>query len=282
MARQVISTRPPRPKLLIPKEEATEKVEKQLEKGRNIRDLPLNNELDLQNKRKEKEKWVDFTAMLLENIFENEYYANEFKQSYGSMRMAMNIHVQVENFMNEMDAKITNLESLKDMIEIIEVSTAISTPQDTEDNKSSKNIFIVHGHDELIKTEVARFVEKMELVPIILHERPHQGMTLIEKLEHYSDVGFAIILITPDDEGYQKGQQNEAKPRARQNVIAELGFFVGKLKRKKVCVLYMEGVELPTDFDGVGYYPYDNQGAWKILVGKELRESGLPVDLNKI
>lgn len=100
--------------------------------------------------------------------------------------------------------------------------------------------------------------------------------------EYYSDVGFAIILITPDDEGYPKNEPDKVKPRARQNVIAELGFFVGKLKRKKVCVLYKESVELPTDFDGIGYYPYDDQGAWKILIGKELKEAGLFVDLNRI
>ncbi|MEE8356570.1 MAG: nucleotide-binding protein, partial [Anaerolineales bacterium] len=101
----------------------------------------------------------------------------------------------------------------------------------------SKKIFIVHGRDEEAKDSLARFLEKLGLEVIILHEQPNQGRTIIEKFEDYSDVGFAVVLLTPDDIG---GRANDLEllPRARQNVVFELGFFIGALGRERVCALH--------------------------------------------
>ena len=147
---------------------------------------------------------------------------------------------------------------------------------------ASRDVFIVHGHDEATKTKVARFLERLEFRPIILHEQADQGMTIIEKLDkHGSSVAFAVVLLTPDDVGSVKGSTT-SQPRARQNVILELGYFIGKLGRKNVCPLYSTGVELPSDFGSVGYTLLDAHEAWETKLAKELRAAGLAVDMNKL
>lgn len=147
---------------------------------------------------------------------------------------------------------------------------------------SGNSVFIVHGHDDQSKTETARFIESMGLTATILHEQISGSHTIIEKFERYaSKAVFAVILLTPDDVGYAKDSPNNAKFRARQNVIFELGYFCSLLSRENVCVLYKEGVEILNDFAGVVYTPMDNAGAWKLALARELKAAGLSIDLNK-
>jgi len=151
--------------------------------------------------------------------------------------------------------------------------------------KFSNKIFIVHGHDEEMKQAVARIVEKIGLVPIILHEQPNKGRTIIEKFEDYSDVNFAIVLLYPDDIAYPKDKPPEDKEfRARQNVIFELGFFVGKLEREHVFILYREehNFEFPSDYSGICYTPYDNKGQWRFDLIGELNSCAYNIDANKL
>lgn len=147
--------------------------------------------------------------------------------------------------------------------------------------KSKKKVFIVHGHDGESKEKVARFVERMELEAIILHEQASGGKTIIEKIEEYSDVNFAIVLLTPDDVGGLAKNPENILPRARQNVIVELGYMIAKLDRSKVCLLN-KGVEMPSDFYGVVYLELDDKEAWKINLAKEMKKAGLEVDMNKL
>ncbi len=148
--------------------------------------------------------------------------------------------------------------------------------------KKSNKVFLVHGLDEKIKVEIARFLEKMGLQVTILHEQPNKGKTIIEKFEDYSDVSFAIVLLTPDDVGGEKSKIDDLKSRARQNVIFELGFFIGKLRRQNVCAVYKEGVELPSDYAGVIYIPLDDSGGWKLQIARELKASGIKINLEQI
>lgn len=142
-------------------------------------------------------------------------------------------------------------------------------------------VFLVHGHDELALHETARFLEKLHQEVIILRELPNKGRTIIEKFEDYSEVGFAVVLLTPDDRGGPASAAHEhQKPRARQNAMFELGYFIGKLGRSRVCALHRGGVELPSDYDGVVYVALDDKGAWRLELAKELRAAGLPVDVN--
>lgn len=148
--------------------------------------------------------------------------------------------------------------------------------------KNSKKVFIVHGHDNELKETVARFLEKIGLEPIILHEQVNGGLTVIEKFEANSDVQFAVVLMTPDDIGNKKDNSDNLNARARQNVILELGYFMGKLGRDRVCALIKGNVERPSDYDGVVYIAVDKSNGWKLLLAKELKEAKLSFDGNKI
>lgn len=162
----------------------------------------------------------------------------------------------------------------------------IMTPADTKSQqkeKASKSVFIVHGHDDATKEKVARFIEKLGLEAIILHEQVNKGMTIIEKFEEYAkNATFAIALFTPDDISYPLGEEEKRKPRARQNVVLEMGYFVGALGRERVCVLYKGDVELPSDILGVVYTQIDDTDSWKLSLAKELKNAGYSVDLNKL
>lgn len=144
----------------------------------------------------------------------------------------------------------------------------------------SSDVFIVHGHDGEAREAVARYLALVGLKPIILHEQASRGRTVIEKVEAHSDVGFAVVLLTPDDEGRAKG--GELEPRARQNVLLELGYFIAKLGRDRVCTLKRGEVKVPSDFAGVVWQPMDSAGGWKTSLGKELEAAGYNIDWNLV
>jgi predicted nucleotide-binding protein len=145
-------------------------------------------------------------------------------------------------------------------------------------NQITNDVFIVHGTDHGVKETVARLLSKLKLNPIILHEQVNMAATIIEKLEKNSNVSFCVVLLTPDDKGGIVG--GEQKFRARQNVIFELGYFMSKLSRAKVCALHDQRVELPSDYQGILYIPLDSGGAWQLTLAKEIKAAGLLVDLN--
>lgn len=166
---------------------------------------------------------------------------------------------------------------------------SIDTPKGTvqskqADSKEEKKVFIVHGHDNEMKANVARVIEKLGLDPIILHEQPNMGRTIIEKFQsHSQNVSFAIILISPDDKGCKSDLFPKAvKYRARQNVILELGYFIGTLGREKVFVLAKtpEELEIPSDILAVLYTPYKN--GWEKELVKEMKACNIDVDMNKL
>jgi predicted nucleotide-binding protein len=143
-----------------------------------------------------------------------------------------------------------------------------------------REVFVVHGHDEGAREAVARFLQNIGFKPIILHEQANKGRTIIEKVVEHGDVGFAVVLLTADDEGYKKGEA--ARPRARQNVLLELGYFIGRLGRQHVCALKRGDVELPSDFGGVVYETFDDAGGWRQALGRELQAAGFEIDWNLV
>lgn len=148
---------------------------------------------------------------------------------------------------------------------------------------SNKKVFIVHGHDELAETQMARFIEKIGLQAIILHEQPNSGRTIIEKIEANSDVQYAVVLYTPCDLGRAKEDEIRIERyRARQNVVFEHGYLIGKLGRDKVSALVKGDVETPGDISGVVYIEMDDGGAWKTQLVKEMKSVGLECDINKM
>lgn len=149
------------------------------------------------------------------------------------------------------------------------------------DKKISNNnnrVFVVHGHDGELRQSIARTLERQGIEPIILAEQANLGATIIEKFEKYSDVSAAICLFTDDDLGKANNEDN-LKPRARQNVVFEAGYFIGKLGRENVVLLANSNIEMPSDLSGV---VYTNNSMWEMQVLKELKEMGFIVDLNKV
>ena len=143
-------------------------------------------------------------------------------------------------------------------------------------------VFIVHGHDNATKEAAARFIEKIGLEAIILHEQASSGHTIIEKIEENTNVGFGIVLYTPCDLGASQKQKDQLKARARQNVVFEHGYLIGKIGRENVCALVKGDIETPNDISGVVYIKMDEGDGWKLAVAKEMKKSGYDVDLNKI
>lgn len=170
-------------------------------------------------------------------------------------------------------------EDLADIRHSSAQSLAIAETIEPSTKFSSKRVFIVHGHDDGPRETAARFLEKIGFEPIILHEQANRGRTIIEKIEANRDVGFAVVLLTPDDEGCVKGGKPE--PRARQNVLLELGYFIGYLGREKVCALKKGGLEIPSDFAGVVWTSMDSDG-WKQALSLELQDAGYEIDWNKV
>jgi len=143
------------------------------------------------------------------------------------------------------------------------------------------NVLLIHGRDEATKESILEFLEKLELRAIILHEQPDGGKSMMEKSGESSDIRFAIILLTPDDIAAPRNKPKERQARVSQNVIFEFGYFLNKLGRGRVCALYREGVEIPSDYPGVVTIPMDSRGGWRLLIAKEIKQAGMEIDLNR-
>ena len=171
------------------------------------------------------------------------------------------------------------IKKLEEDLEDDEGGAVVAAPAKAVEPK--KVVFIVHGQDEEAKEKVARFLEKVGLEAIILHEKADGGDTLIEKFEkHGGRAGYAIVLLTPDDVG-GLATADETHPRARQNVIFELGFFIAKLGRKNVCALKKGEVEIPTDYPVI-YEVMDDGGAWQVEVATEMKAAGVAGEFDRL
>ena len=222
--------------------------------------------------------WSEYNGKLLLRLFDDSSMVDEYNKPYDdedSWR-SYELEFNIGKYRREITTKIKRLEGIRDQLELFKYPS--DTPQSTFDN----HVFIVHGHDEAAKHAVARFVAKFDIEPIILDERASRGQTIIDKFEESAgEAGFAIVLLTPDDVAARKGE-SKIKPRARQNVILELGYFLGRLGRERVRVLHKEKVELPSDIHGIIYVTMDNSNGWQLELGKEMKKAGLLVDLNKL
>lgn len=238
----------------------------------------------------QKDALIQETRLLIRKLISDSATAADYETFLGNIEF----HVWIsDNPQYKMDTwnkgkgKLLNLlNTMKKELEWFPVDVVES--HSNTDKVLSNKIFIVHGHDDGMKNEVARVVEKLGLEPIILHEQDDKGLTVIEKFEANADVcDFAVILLSPDDMAFKVNDDPQsAKFRARQNVILELGYFVGKLGREKVLPLVKNAptgeLEIPSDYAGVVYTPYDVSGGWKMKLFQYLRANGYTVDANKI
>ncbi|MBI4846302.1 MAG: nucleotide-binding protein [Candidatus Omnitrophica bacterium] len=202
---------------------------------------------------------------------------------------AMEIHTEGFYPNNFERQKETMLEALKLTAESVKndpfEELKKPTSKKTFTTLSSK-IFVVHGHDHSLKTEVENFLINIGLEPIVLHKKPDEGQTIIEKFEKHSDVGYAFILLTPDDIAYTIDQdaiedsKRTKQKQSRPNVILEFGYFVGKLGRNRVCCIYKEGVALPSDLSGLLYKKIEKsieEKGYEII--KELQAAGYKLQI---
>jgi predicted nucleotide-binding protein len=180
------------------------------------------------------------------------------------------------------------IESLKDRLaeheaisEPADLPYAIAKTETPVPSHPSNKVFLVHGRDDAAKNEVALFLRSIGLEPIILHLRPNGGRHLLTKFREESEgATFAVVLMSPDDVGGPVG--GSQRPRARQNVVLELGFFLGKLEPANVAALIKGDVEKPSDFDGIAYITFDPGGNWKKELARELKHAGVPFESSKV
>ena len=167
------------------------------------------------------------------------------------------------------------------------VNQILSGPRPGSGSNGNNKVFVVYGHDRLARTELEAMLRRWHLEPLILDQLPSEGQTIIEKLESYtSDVNFAVVLATPDDEGHRVNHSDEKAYRARQNVVLELGMLLSKLGRKKVAILLkqQENMERPSDIQGLIYIPFkDNlERDAGLLLAKEMHAQGYQIDVGRI
>lgn len=227
------------------------------------------------------EEWITWQSrvqtFLLSKFGEESVPAQTLKRGLG-YRVLGNGETQFAN------AKALILSALKSARLSIddEALPEVGVPKVSETGVAISNkVFIVHGHDEKAKNELAIFLKEIGLEPVVLHRQADEGQTIIEKFEKHSDVGYAFVLLTPDEMAYTVDQsdlsesERNIEPRARPNVIFEFGYFVGKLGRKRVCCLYKGSVKLPSDINGLLYKPFTQsieESGYGII--KELKAAG--------
>ncbi len=237
--------------------------------------------IKLQYNDPEYDKWKSVTQQLIIKTFGKPHdNLNSFTCVIsGPMHFNMEAYELQNNYVNALKERKALLEGF---IEQLEKFGSDASPKISNNTSfiTSRKVFIVHGHDEQAKTELALILTRLGFEPIILHEQANEGMTVIEKLEKYSDVGYAFVLLTPDDVGGKRGQDNYLASRARQNVVFEFGLFTGRLTRKRVCCLHSGDVELPSDLNGLVYIPFESSVNEKQLdIVKELRAAGYEVKI---
>lgn len=186
--------------------------------------------------------------------------------------------------------QLRNVETIEDFMRIrypVPVSQEVTMPNSDQLEQPTNRVFIVHGHDMALRDAVELVVRKLGLDPIILQDEAGLGQTVIEKFEKHSErAQYAIILMSPDDIGYPVSLSAQARPRARQNVVLELGYFMGALDRSHICVITKKDssgaeIEHPSDINGLVYLSIES-GDWRQRLAREMRAAGLPVDANRL
>lgn len=270
------------PNLVVSKDEASEKIQARIAKGQELRGQPIRSEPELEEARAEYFNWSDYNSNLLSRLFDDSSIANKYRTDTYFSVSGLTLEQEIGRYRRDVTNKINRLRGILGELELIpERIPAGSAPEQTVAN--GNEVFIVHGHDRAAKHEVARFVEQLKLKVTILDEQPGGGKTIIEKFEKYaSNAGFAIVLLTPDDVGAAKDERDNLNPRARQNVIFEMGYFVKGLDRARVCAMSSEEVEIPSDLAGVEYIHLDDYDGWKSKLARELKAAGISIDTGKL
>jgi len=275
--------------LIVNKPEFKNALNERIVLGEEIYNRVIQTNLEFEKMKSDFSAWTDYNAEYLKQSFNSPN--NEYKRAYEDAGYSFfyslggNDKTPLEETKEVVFAKIENLKKLVAKADLLKTSLVLTVKPTSQRDKivvAMNEVFIVHGHDEGAKTKTARFIEKLGLKPIILHEQASGSKTIIEKIEAYSNVGFGIVLYTPCDIGAKNEEKPNFKKRSRQNVVFEHGFLIGKIGRGNVCALVKGDVETPNDITGVVYVKMDDEDAWHLKIAKELRNSGYEIDMNKV
>lgn len=242
-------------------------------RGEELRYRVLSTSAELVRAQSDQGIWLKFGRETLLRIFSENHDANLFDTWMGAPYTMQRFDAEVEAFKAEVQRHIDVLSALELRLPLIpegHAETSPARPIGRSDPKNGK-VFLVHGHDTALLTSVDNFVMKLGLSTIVLHEQPNKGSTVIEKFERYSDVSYAIVLLTADDIGASKLTPEQRRPRARQNALFELGYFRAALCQERVCVIADRGIELPSDLGGLVTVASDD---WKSDLRRELKDAG--------
>lgn len=276
--------RPETPRLTESIESARAKLQARVEIGEELLRRRVNSGEDFQKLEVAQKAWSDYDQALLRCLFTTNQLEREYAWAVGQAVASYGLAMGVDQLRRCRQAIFGRVEKLKSIIARLELyaddQTPVASLPTPTANQDFTHAFVVHGRDDASKEAVARFLASLGIEPIVLHEQASGGRTIIEKLEHYGSVPFAVVLLTPDDEGRLAGSDDAYTRRARQNVLLELGFFVGKLGRKNVCALCKHPVDVPSDWEGVVWVQMDVYDGWKIRLAKELKAAGFVVDMN--
>lgn len=268
------------PALRVPRAEAAEKIQAQINEGEALLAQQPCSKTELDKLEEQQRIWSDYSRGLLVQLFTTSAIAEEYSAFVGgAYSMDPSFADLVEYWSDSVQTSLTRLRSIHRRLELFPTPEG-ATPGRRNPTVTGDGVFIVHGQNNEAKETVARFLEHLGLRPTILHEQPDKGRTIIEKFEDNASVGYAVVLLTRDDVGAPRTAPEDLKPRARQNVLLELGYFLGSLGRTHVCALREEGVEIPSDLSGVLYVPFDAAGAWKLRLATEIKAAGIDIDLN--
>jgi len=247
---------------------------------------------DLEQLKADAKRWNEFNKEMLRQFFSTTQILEEYDipRSYPILGAEESVAERTEVEKRWIKASINSIEAISEKLCLI--------PSSCGDRLSAGNsgatsfvdkAFVVHGHQDGTKQKVARLMEKLGVETIILEEQHDGGRTIIEKFEDHAEVGFAVVLLTPDDLGCSKAMLREPissnkdlQARARQNVIFELGYFFGKLGRGRVAALVDGEIEIPSDLAGVMYRKIDDGGGWRFWLAKEMKKAGMDIDMNDI
>lgn len=276
--------------LTIPKEQLKVELEHRINIGKELHLRSIQTQQELAEVKDDFNDWDDYNLEYLKYCFNIEY--NEYRKTYNGPSMAFasldglsSPAEQIIELKDNIKKKVKNLSQLLNKANLLKISTAVNEqvkPNQIKQELDTSKVFIVHGHDSEAETKTIRFVEKLGLEAIVLHEQASSSRTIIEKIEDYSNVGFGIVLYTACDVGAKASPDPDLQDRARQNVVFEHGFLIGKIGREKVCPIVKGNIETPNDISGVVYTQMDEGGAWQYKVANEMKAIGYNIDLNKL
>jgi predicted nucleotide-binding protein len=272
----------PAPALRVLREEAAEKIQAQINEGEALLQKQPRLKSELDSLREQRQIWSDYNRDLLLQLFTSVAVADEYSAFHGGgFSLSPSFEQLVKYWKDDVQDSLTRLRSIYRRLELFQAPEG-EVPVPRQRTTRGTGVFLVHGSNDAAKQTVARFLERLNLDVTILHEQPDRGQTVIEKFEANASVTYTVVLLTADDVGAVQSSPTDLHPRARQNVLLELGYFLGTLGRTHVCALREEGVEIPSDLSGVLYVPFDAEGAWKLRLATEIKAAGIELDLNRV